>query len=76
MSPLIGLGLSKRWLLAYDGTDFYVRDILCVTHDGTTGEVRYDGIPRKRLTPTQRAQLENYLRGTHVSPRTRRARKP
>lgn len=66
--------MSKRWLIACDGVDCYVRDILCITHDGTTGEVRYDSKPRKRLTPTQRAQLETYLKGTHVPPRTRTPR--
>lgn len=52
---------APRWLIAYDGMNFFVRRVLCITHDATSGEVRYDGEPA-RLGPAMRKRLLRWLR--------------
>jgi hypothetical protein len=39
------VGSTKRIIIAFDGTGIYFRETLCVTHDGVSGESRYDTKP-------------------------------
>lgn len=39
----------KRYLIAIDADGVHVREVLCVTHHGETGEVTYQARPAKRI---------------------------
>lgn len=36
----------RRWLIAHDEIGYHVRETLCVTHDGPSGEAIYHTQPR------------------------------
>ena len=37
-------------LIAFDGHRWHIRRVLCITPDGTSGEVRYDTKPIRGMT--------------------------
>lgn len=59
--------MSQRWLVAYDGYNFFVRRVLFITHDATSGEVRYDA-EVARLGPAMRKRLLRWLRDKKQAP--------
>ena len=45
----------KRWLIAHDEKGYYLRETLCVTHDGVAGEIVYHTKPHGRADTIEEA---------------------
>lgn len=45
----------RRWMIAVDEYGYHVRETLCVTHDGDTGEVTYHARPEGTRKTLQEA---------------------